>query len=943
MKTLLIALFAVSCYGVDSLTFACGTDQISPSRCTAGGGTVTVEFTQGESYIPDFGMPIVATVSGTWTRAFYGAICSVNDSPAYLISTATHLGVTSLTTTGNYNLTPWSFEGGGAQGPYSQWKCPTGDYTTSMDWTNGGNTVSIAVIIHILPRAAFPIMLNGFGTTNDALSGWSVSTNTPFTGFVTYKNSGACNPACAPYVSYTPPQNAGDTFTDEFGNTATALTPKGIARHQESGKNPLNLDNTILISYNLTGNGRAWVGPAGVPSNTPIVISPTDYGSSDQYCWSRNDAATLYVQKGTTFGDSGTLFKKLVFSAGSYVASDVYTLPAASYGRLTSVSFGHQDCTADDWLPFFSLKDYSIVGTNVAATFTRSTGTMLAADLVGQNVYKTGSDTGLTVSSVNVGAQTMVFSGSLVCVACTITFEVPFADGAIHMTEAANPGYTPVFGPLLNNTPIVYNQSQAGNGGGLTLAPGVDSTGTLYGIGGSAGGTLQNWNVSFKPGIDSALTFGDSFAITSSTINAICNTDGVLAPPFIGFPACTSNQHFGVVTLSDGSSWHVYNGPNIANGNGTAMRRFSDAGVNPKAYPNANYTGNYIAGLPSNEYGSATGTATHSAPFFVLSTVGPVGTAWHFTSCTAANPTVCTNSASNPFANGTSILINAALGCTNLNGVHTATTVSGTSVTVNVDCSGGALTGNAFLSLAAAVSFVSANTNFDLVFACRGLGSFNLCYQIGHTRSVSFSGDDNGGFFDIPRAAMSINGKYVVYASNFGTPENAQLVSVPTPFCLGLADNAFDCTGTHAVSPGVSTTGVTLTYTTPSTGNAVIEIGQTQRLTDSAQAADPSGACPTEGWNVLSLASVSTFTCLAGTWTANTPDPTYKVSYNTSGAAAKTTSFTSLTTGTKYWYRIIADNKWGATGSFTPAGVTPITSGVNTTGAVSFRGAAVAR
>lgn len=826
-----------------------------------------------------------------------------------------------------------------------------------MDFTNGGNTVSITVNFVIKFRPALPIYLNGYGVNDDALSahGFTISPQIPAVGFTTYLNNFACNPACAPYTSYTPPQSAGDTFTDETGHTITAITPHvigGVAGyvHQESGHPPGNSDDTMVMVYSLLGGtSTVFAGPNGTLSDTPLyTISGSDFNQSDTGYWSTSDPTIFYVLKNTNVGDSSTVLKRLKFNGtGSYTATNfAFTFPADPYGRANADQGGHQDVTAADWMPVFTKKDYSIVGTVVSTTFTRVSGSTIDAELVGQNIYLSGVDTGKTV--VSIGAGTFVASGTFTCVVCTITFLVPHADLAIHLPEAfTDSGYLPVVGLLTGNTPVVYKQNDLGNGGGLTCGFHVDpTTGKYYCFGGSAAGVIQDWVTSFTPGVDFTMTFVNGPVATPNPFSLTCNSIAANRTPSNALNACTSPAHSGPTELSDGTPWWMTNTDALDGGHGTMMYRFRDAPTAPVTYSNSGYTGNLIWGGYVNEFGSSRGSSSQHAPFYILSTDNPHGTAWRITNCTAANPSVCTSDTSNPTTNGTAIVINNASGCAALNGAHTAVTVSGTSITTNVNCTGNAQTGTASVTTAAAISFAGGDN--DWIQACRGLGSFSVCYRYGHTRSVVFNDDDLGGFYSIPRAGLSMDGSIIYYGTDFGTPENSQIVFARTPFCNGLANNAFDCTGTHVVSTSVGATTGMLNFTAPNTGDVVIEIGKEQRLTDSHQNADPSGNCPTPGWAVFSAASSSAFTCLSwgiftghGTWTAGDPDTTYQVFYDTTGSSSHSHQFTGLTTGATYYYRVIvydASGSYGATGSFVPVGATPITSGINTTGSVMFRG-----
>lgn len=929
-------------YG-QSLTIACtGGDS---TRCTTTGGTATITFTQAEQYPPDFGIGVTAIVNGTWTLQFYGAICGTMPSPASFINATTGvaistLGAGTISATGDYKVSPWEFALGVPQGANGQYPCAAGNISTHLDFVNGGTTVSLTINYVIKPRAAFPIYTNGFGVNDNALSGhgWTLAARVPPNGFTTYLSSGPCNPVCSPYVGYTPPQNANDSIVDELGSTNTALTPRvlgGVMGYtiQESGHPPGNSDDTMIMVYGLIG-GQAYVfnGPAATPSNTPLyVINGADFSSGDTGYWASDDPTIFYVLKNSSIGDSSTVMKRLKFNGGgSYTATNfAFTFPAATYGRANSDQGGHQDATADNWIPVFTKKDYAIVGTSVSATFTRSSGTLIDAVLPGQNIYIGGIDTGQTVLTVDPGTQTFVASSAFTCSGCTVTFLVPYADLAIHAPEAfTNAGYIPTVGLLQGNTPVVYNQNQLGNGGGFTMGFFPDpADGRIYGFGGAATcstAACQTWIASFRPGIDTTMTFKVGPVRIPNPWSFGCTSIAANRTPNNSLNGCTSPAHSGPTTLADGTPWWISGDSALNSGAGTMLYRFRDSTTAPATYSNANYTGNVLIGYTANEIGSSRGTPSQKAPFYVLSTSNPSGTNWQITGCTG-NPAVCTSNTSNPVANGTSVLINQGAGCGgNLTGIHTATIVSGTSFTVNVDCTV-AQTGIAYVTTAAAVSF--AGTDNDQITAYRSLGSYSIAQRFGHTRSVCFNNDSLFGFYCVTRAGMSMTGRYVYWATNFGTPQNVQVMSAPTNFCPGLADNAFDCTGLHAISTSTTPTSITVNFVAPTSGNVVIEIGQQQSLTDSHQDTNPSGSCPTTGWRVWSVANpttsyqCTTWTGTSGTWAVGNPDTTYQVFYDTTGVPTHSHTFTGLTNGSTYYIRAIVANTYGATVSAIPNGV----------------------
>jgi len=190
---------------------------------------------------------------------------------------------------------------------------------------------------------------------------------------------------------------------------------------------------------------------------------------------------------------------------------------------------------------------------------------------------------------------------------------------------------------------------------------------------------------------------------------------------------------------------------------------------------------------------------------------------------------------------------------------------------------------------------------------------------VGHLRSVLYPNDHvASNFWAQPRMAPCMDGSCAIFTTNFGLPENYQVAKVTFPNSGGaLASNQFDAM--HAVTPSITGTGVTFNYSTPDTGIAIVEIGQSQRLTDGTVPIDPSGACLTASWTLLSLASQSVFTCAANhNWTRSTPDPTYQATINSSGSNPRSDTFAGLQTNIPYYYRITANNKTLAYGTINP-------------------------
>lgn len=945
MKFLLPIIVAAGCYA-QSISFS-STD----TRCVNGGGTTSCTFLQQEAGYPDYGVAIDAVVSGTWTINLPATQCNAQDAhPQALVALIDGSQPSTISASQTLHITNFDLI---YAGWYMSFKCAPGTtYTYTVDFVNGGTTVSISFSQIVKLRQAAPIFINAAHSLDEAISGSLVPLLQP-TGWTYDVNQIPCSPACNPFTSYTPPLNAGDTLTTETGSVLTAISPFGDFNTTtgSGGKSELNADDTLAILQNRFGALFVW-DVAGASGNSPLyTLSNTDYSSNDSGCWASTpgNEMVFWVVVNVAF-KSSTTFRKLTFgSPPSFTNSGTfYTLPAATYGRFPGGAFGHQDCTRDDWVSLATLKDYQTVVNISGTTVTRVSGDTFDASLVGQNLENSSQAyLSADVVSVNTGAQTLVLTQAPTggnCTGCTITFEVPFMQGGLDLPQALALGaaYVPVATSIIGAFPVAITHNLSGNGGSW-IAPSVDpSDGKYYNFSGNSNGPpLLKWNGSFTPGVSTAmsLTYGPT-VIPDSYAKLCDNTATWNLLPNIG-NRCI-NGHDAPFSRSDGTPW--WSTFDSSGGQFYTIYKMKDAGIDPRPVVGPSYDGNtaipfYPAG-GGGEFNSCRGTPTKVCPFWTVSTSQNPNsvTNWVGSSCTATNPTVCTLDASGPFMSGTSILVGHAFGCQNLWGKHTATTVVGTIATIAADCSGGAPSGDIFIALATAVDLSASDIDQALVF--RDIGNASTAFRVGHFRTPQYN---NAGFetffYSIPRCGIGISGRKMLCTSNFGIPGNIQTVVVDLPYCAGMAAKDFDCSG-HTVTSSVSPTGATLSYTAPNTGTAIIEIGKTQRWTDGLVSADQSGACGTGSRSVLSLASGNVYTCgiTSLTWSAGAADATYQKTIDTSGNAAHSNSFTGLTTGDTYYYRILVDNYWSATGSFIPSGSTPITSGINTTGAVIFRG-----
>lgn len=916
-------LLAAPCLLAQSLTFTCADG--SDTHCVNGSGTVALTFTEEEGRPSDYGITLSATVSGTWTLTPPSSICGTFEPPTNVLDSAGAV-TTSLTASGTYYATTVSWSGTTPQGPFGAYTCAPGTYSYNLDFVNGMTTVTIAVTHIVLFRPAAPIFFNGSAVADYAISGATLNPMSTPGGWTYAYNDFPCNPLCDPFVSFTPPVNPGDTYVDELGNTIIALTPYGqVWEHQESGKSPINMDGTLLLAATLGGVYSVWDATGASGSTALYALSSVDVGGTEgSYCWSSasGEEKVLYILRSASFGGN-TIIQKVVFGTPpTYTPTTLYTLPAATYGRMDPQSFGHQDCSRDNQMPINTLKDYESVVSITSTTVTRVSGSLFELRLVGQ-VFEDASNTnlGVTVLSVNVGAQTLVLSGSpsgTCSGTCTRKFRVPFMVGAVNLSAAGGGGYTPTVVDISGSAlPIALNITTAGNGG-IEISNTVDpSTGKSYAWGGNSGGPIfEKWANTWTLG-DAAMPLSYGFTGPSTAFERNCQHPG--SPTLAA--NCLGSDHNGVFSQSDGTPWFA----DIIDGSTVSMFRFRDGNVNPIPVPasawNGSITNALYTSFSGGEFGKSRGTYAGVAPYWVLSTnYTTTKNSYTLSGCTVATPTVCTISSAPDITSGDPVVINGVTGCTGLNGAHTATTVSGTTVTMNVGCAG-SFGGTVYITKGGAVSL--AGKDVDQSFICRDLGVGVNCNRIGHSRSIPMQ--DGFSFYAIPRTALCNDGSCAIYSTNFGVPGNIQLMRVNfANNCLGITLNAFDCTGSHSVTPNVSGSSVTLNYVAPSSGTTIAEIGQQKRWTDGVVATNPTGACGTGGRAVLSLASTAVYTCgrTSATWSLSTPDPTYKVIQDTSGLPTHANVFSGLTPGATYYYRVTADNKWLATGSFI-AGAVP--------------------
>lgn len=852
-------------------------------------------------------------------------ICNGSGSTTPSLVDSTGARFTSISASGTLYLSPQTIVVGGGTAPYATYKCAAGAYTFNVDFSNGASHVIIATTIVVRMRAAAPLVFDGFGTADYLRPGWAQIGYAGST-YAYYLNSAANSTAIQPFVSWTPPANAGDTYINETGHTVKVIVPySATCAHQGSARTPINLDNSKVMCGVPYGNILIW-DFTGASGNSPLyTLTGSDYNTADAGWWSGTNPNVIWVMKAASAGTANVYRRILLGVAPNYTVTDFYTLPQPSLGRVNPGWVNHQDLSRNDWAPVTTIKDYGPIVVNIAGTtITRVSGSTFDALLLKQDLQSAAEYGyyGVTVTSVNVGTQTLVMSGPPGdCTGCSIYFEVPKFVGAINLPAAyaaflASTTYTPTLVDISGST-LPLPMSKLSNGqSGPNISVSVDPITGKYHmfVGNGNGPSYQTYQLSFVPNVDLVPTITTGMVAPMNPYGKTCDATAVVSPRA---PApenrCLTPPHATSFVTSDGTPY--WGTTSALGGPEGYFLRMRDANLTP------NYN-NVSSGMPSsNEWGMSRSTPSQIAPYVVTSTELAVVADYQI-NCTVATPSVCTLTGRAPFLSvdilaGDRVVLNGVGGCTSLNGLHTAAAVSASTVTLDVGCSGSfspALFGSAFIARNLPRDYSGRDRDRSLV--CRNVPtSGTSCEMIALHRSVLFSWDS---YSPQPRTAMSMDGTAVVYATSFGIPGAVGLMRANTRGCLGIQDNAFDCSG-HASSASNNT----VTYFTPNNGEVIVEIGKTKRWTDGLVGADQIGNCLTIGRTVLNRTNMNVFTCSAGvtsyaldTWQAITPDPTYKVVKDTTGTiGSRSATFSGLSTGI-YFYRVNAGNQAIATGSF---------------------------
>lgn len=900
MKSLLLLLFAgAACYGVDSLSF-------TPSSAS---------WTNRETTPSGFGLPVTVNGTGTWTyTGETGTGCTSpgggQDGALFIPTDSSGAVLTSFnaatigTVYFRVNLYGASGDTGAGRSP-----CAPGVYNHTEVFTNMSVADAHFVgTLTIVPRLRAPVYLNGLQVADSAIPDSAQDPLAAPNGYTYDNNSLPCTD-CAPGGAFRF-GNPGSTSTDILGNTHTVLTPPGVCDLQESGKIALNSDKSFMMCATQAGAIQVWDG-AGASGNSPLYNGIADAGAYPESCWSDTRPDTFYSWRDGGFGGTGTLYKTVLGTPGNtpgvnWVSTLIYTLPVATYGRPFTFGFGHSDCSLSNTFVIQTLKDYTMNVDITGTAVVRNSGDVFDLTTVGQSVWSSGQGyltTQIASRSDNshVTLESLPSSGNQT--GYTMTLQAFYKVCAVdaNLADSLGVAYVPVCGTLTDlPTPISWcngpNQSRGCNNGGPTMAVTTDSvTGKMY-----IPGTNYPYPylASWTPGVDSTMTMevgaiqpGDFY---SSTCDTPCQTGAApIMPGRVTRGIGVSHQ----LTFGDSSGvqWFAYL-PDCCTTTLNKISGFSSA--TPAVYESGPYTGNYGALMytgSTGEYGAA-----RKAPYWNLSTNVATVASWRITAATNTNPIVLTLDTAGcgaiSFMSGTTLLINGVRGNTAANGSHVGVVLGSTVTLTGVAGNGTYTASTGSLTVDTALSTWD-DQDVDEIYVCR-----DLCvetHRIGHLRSVPFSCDYAfTGFYGIPRASMSMDGKSVAYNTTGGLPDNVQVVRVdlPTIGGTGMIPGMFDLT--HAVTPVTTAVSVALGYTSPSSGSSVFTLDTNRRF--------------------------------------NPSDTDYQTASHTGSSG--TINFSGLTEGTTYYWLGVAANGWTAYGSFVASGPTPITSGINTTGSVMFRG-----
>lgn len=871
-------------------------------RATLSFSPSSATFTSRETMPAGFGVPIVIVGSGTWTEqadsptTCGGTISNWSDGEGN--NALTSIVATSTPTT--YWVRP---------NLYQTSTCAKGEYVVTVPFTNGADTVNFTVNLNIVYRLAASVYFNGYGIADSSLTTYGWSQGTLPAGQFSYNLNKKDCPTCNPLGTSTMTAilTPGSTWIDDLGNTVTVLTPPSYSNYN-AGKSVLNSDNSLAIASVANGIFAVFRATGQAVPDWPSLNDGVDFGSSGGFGWATNDPNVLYSIIGSGFkGANLGTFKELTLTTpGNYTmatgpgqtSGDLFVL--SGKGRYMNNGPARGDVNSLDWMSFATMADYQSVVNISSNIVTWVSGDQFDSKLLDQSFRDQygNSISAILVSSVTSATSLVLDGPPGDLTGSTNTFVVPWYLCSVNFPDmkAQGTAYAPICGDFTAMARPRVNYYQ----GGVFSSIGTDPvSGHMYTYYGNFPYDVVGY---FTPGVSSSMTLVRGAIATNDYFGAVCddsaarNEDpGRLDRTY----RCNAGSHSFMGQMSDGSQWLLYGE------DGLTPYRLRDlaAGTHSLVYE----AGGFFTQLQYGNYIDWGFGSARKAPYSIISSGRPAyTTSYQVTNCTNASPAVLTLDSAPSFTTGTdNILINNVRGNTACNGIHDAVAISGNDVTLEVAGNGVYEAGYGALTANTTAAWDGNETDQTFVFRDLGIEA----HRVGHTRSVQFSNDHFAtNFWGVPRANLSMDGKCVVYATTWGIPENLQLMKscIPTIGGIGMLPNMFDLT--HSVtSVSVTPSSATFNYSTPDTGNVILDVCESYHLPDV-----PGGS---------------------------SPDPSCQTKSSTSGANPRTTQFTGLTEGQPYNYRIVANNQWLAYGTFTPAEVAAPTAGsASLTGNVMFSG-----
>ncbi len=704
----------------------------------------------------------------------------------------------------------------------------------------------------------------------------------------------------------------GSTFRDNLGNLNTVITPVCFVAVGDAEKSNMSVGNLWIIANSLGcdsgtyGTGNWFIFPSTGAATPSYTITGLDI-CNGAFTWSNTTDTDIYCFDGPAFASgSDTPFKHAVLgSAPAYTSTVDYTMPYATYGRAYDTNFSHQDMNKLNWYAMNTYWDYSGQVSTSGTALTWVSGQVFdTTKFLDQFIFINGSSY-LISSCASTTACTLDTSAGMQTNQAA-TLQAPWklcAFNPILMHSQGN-AYTPTCGDL---TTMARPHVSATFGAAAYISHDVaPSDGLLYMVLGTAPYDIVG---KFDPNTPTTVTLSRPWLfdapISGYQFGTICTPALSGNATLNAYGYCEAQGHATGFSTSDGGQW-LLNGPNGAQFDSFKM---DSAGSVMYPYSYLNGTGNFLSTLWT-QYAGGEYSGARKSPYMLASTGFATVSSWNVTNCTNANPMVVTVTAGSPTGiNGTThnkVLIGGVLGNTACNGSKTVASVAGANAniwTLTAGAGSGAYTsstGDATEDVAAAGQTLG---DANQMFLLRDLGQ--ELRRFGNTRGVLYNDRCTSSYYAVSRASLSMDAKYITYTTNNGIPGCAEQIVMATTGVsngIGMTSNMFDDTHsvTSATLPGTT---ATLNYSTPDTGNAVIDVCGSLRFPDVAGGSSPDSTCQT--------------------------------ATNSSGANPRTNSFT-VANGTQF-YRIVANNKWVAWGTFS----SPSGSGSRISGAARITGRVV--